>query len=269
MTRGGEILSTTGDALMKAAFTSLCLGILVADTFFCGGGRQPLTTAQQSKFDADAKRAGDDLSAVEDALKAIEAAPGEAAFAELAALDQKLAAAEESIKDVHKDFTPKNDLDEPRRNQLTDVENRHALLDERLTAVYRQRLGAAACARLDAAVGTADRLDIILRNLQRAEETPPGQLVAIAPVPPLTDREGGRVTEGNTLVSTDMPRALREMDEQIAGTEAPLAAAQEFIDGPSRDHVRAALRKRLETAVTRRADLAKRCAALRAARGVE
>jgi hypothetical protein len=220
---------------MKTALMALCLGVLVGDVFFCGGGKQPLTTAEQSKFDSDLKRAGGDLSAIEDALKPLEIVPGEAAFTDLAALDRKLAAAEEPMKVVQNDVNPRQILDEERKTQLADLKDRRTKLDERLTAVYRKRVGADACDRLDAAMKAAGRLDALAR----------------------------------TDLSTAAPAPLRDMGDEVTRAEQSLAAVKEFIDGPAHEQIRDGQRKRLEAATRLCADLKKRCDEARQARGGE
>jgi hypothetical protein len=254
---------------MKTGIILCCLGVLVADVFFCGGGKQ-LTTAQESKFDNDVKQSDAGLSDVEDALKPLEGAPAEAAAADLAAIDQKLSVAIESIKVVEKDFEPWQHLDAPRTERIKGLKDRRSRLDERLAGVYRLRLSAEARGRLDAATEAADRLEILDGNLLRAESGPRGEgRVRIDQVRFATSRERGPTLVREPEVFKDVRMALRDLSEEIAQANESLAAVKEFIDGPSRDQISSGTRKRLEAAAARYADLRTRCDAAMRARGVE
>jgi hypothetical protein len=235
------------------AFTILCLAVLIADMGFCGGSNRALAPQQQTKFDAAVKAVDDRLDGVEEELKRFEEAPAQPAYTDLAAFDKKLSEAGDSVRDVHHDA--ERDWDAGKRASALSA--RYGKLDERLTAVYRKCLGADACARLDA----AEKLDIGLQlydhRLEAVEETPLGQ---------------NRVKvyfEDRGWVTMDLPTALRELGDKIAQGDKAFAAVREFIDGPSRDHVRAKQHARLEAMAAGYADLAKRLDAVRKARGIQ
>jgi hypothetical protein len=75
--------------------------------------------------------------------------------------------------------------------------------------------------------------------------------------------------QGRGLVAMDLRTALREMGDQFTGGEKACAEVREFIDGPSRDRVRAKQRASLADMAAHYADLAKRLKAARKARGIE
>jgi hypothetical protein len=238
---------------MRTVVTIVCLGVLIADMGFCGGSRA-LNSWEQAKFDASYKAANDRLSAAEKEWKSLEEAPADPAVADLAEFDTKLGEVEKLVEQVNRD----RGRDPEAGGRFGALNDRYLTIDRRLTAIYQRRLGADAWARLHAALRYDQDWDRYDRSWKAVEEgTAPGQEFVEV------------YYQGNRPLTVRWQTALREIGDHITDGERACAAVREFIDGPSRDQIRAKQRATLEKVAARYADLAKRLDAVRKAHGIE